>query len=218
MNKIHNLLLLESEHRSQAFSLVKHIEGGVDVVDVVAVGDEFVDEQLLVEVVLDEFWHTVDRLPSSERGSFPRASRDKLEWARGDFLTGSGDSNNARYSPSFVSGFKSLAHGMHISDTLKSVIESSIVLIDEVSLEAFSLWQLNALRIDTFGGSEEFGRLEFGFDKVDSNDSLGSGRLGSHDDSESDGAESPNGDGASLFDFACVEHCSIPCRNTASQK
>lgn len=88
---------------------MKNVKGGVDVVDVVAVGDELVDKKLLVQVVFDEFRHAVDALPATESSSFPRASGDELEWAGRDLLTGSGDSDDARHSPSFVGGFEGLS-------------------------------------------------------------------------------------------------------------
>lgn len=107
-NKV-KLYFLERQHRPQTLSLVKNIERRIDIVNVPAMSNEFIDEQLLVHVVVDESRHTFHGFPSAECGSLPRAPGDKLEWTGGDLLAGSGDSDDTRDSPSFVGGFEGLA-------------------------------------------------------------------------------------------------------------
>merc|ERR1719334_2010444 len=70
----------------------------------------------------------------------------------------------------------------------------------------------------TDGGSKIHGHGKLGLVEVDTDDRSGTSGFGTHDHRQTNGAESPNGDGGSLFDAGCVKDGAISGGNATSEK
>jgi hypothetical protein len=92
-------------------------------------GDELVELQLFVQIVVYKFWNAIAAFITTKCGSlkvillaylnlsayFPGASSNKLERTSRDFLSGTSDTNNTRDTPPFVSSFQCLTHHIDIT-------------------------------------------------------------------------------------------------------
>ena len=74
------------QYRPDAVALLHNLEGVVDLAQRLAVGDELVDLQLAVQVVLDEAGQLRPALDAAEGTSLPLATSDELECYRGTEL------------------------------------------------------------------------------------------------------------------------------------
>lgn len=72
---------------SDAVSGVHVVERVVDLVERLAVGDEFVDLQLAVHVIRDKAWQLSAALHTTERATSPDTASHKLEGSGGNLGT-----------------------------------------------------------------------------------------------------------------------------------
>lgn len=73
------ILVGHSNHRPDAVTLLHDLEGGVDLGQCFAVGDELVHLQFTIKVVLDEAGQLCPALNTTKGTSLPDTSRYKLE-------------------------------------------------------------------------------------------------------------------------------------------
>lgn len=73
------LNLRHIQDRPDTVALLHHLEGVVDLAQLLTVGDELVDLQLAVQVVLNEPRQLRPTLDTTESASLPLATCDKLE-------------------------------------------------------------------------------------------------------------------------------------------
>ena len=79
-----------------------------------------------LQVILDDFGHSVSAFDSSKGGSFPHASRDELKRPRGDFLSGRRHAHDHGSAPAFVTRLQGLTHGVNVADALERVVETTV--------------------------------------------------------------------------------------------
>lgn len=206
--------LLEVDDASDAFTAVHQVEGFVDLGEVHVVGDELVNLESAGEVFFDELRDTLDAFVSSECGSLPGSSGDKLEWSGADFLAGTGNADDDTHAPSFVSGLQGLTHCQHVSDALESVVQATVSQIHQMFLNRLR----DFLRVHEFSGTELLGDLELARIDVDSDDSARTSHLAAHDDSKADSSQTPDSASAAWFDPSCVQGRSISGGNTTSEQ
>lgn len=72
-------LLLHGDHTAHAVTSLHVLEGLVDLVQGLTVGDEFVNLELAVKVVLDEAGELAAALDAAKRAALPHATGDQLE-------------------------------------------------------------------------------------------------------------------------------------------
>lgn len=73
------ILLLHGDDAAHTVAGLHVLESLVDLVQRLAVGDEFVDLEITVEVVLDKSWKLSAALHTTKGTSLPYTSGDKLE-------------------------------------------------------------------------------------------------------------------------------------------
>src|SRR6516225_6709486 len=106
--------------------------------------DQIVDVDLARHVPIHDLRHIGTSPRAPEFGSLPHASGHELEWTRLDFLTGAGDSDDHRDSPTAMAAFEGLAHNVHIADALEAVIGAATRQLDQVGNQI----ALHLLRVD----------------------------------------------------------------------
>jgi len=63
---------------------------------------------------------------TSKSRSFPYSASDQLKWSRADLLPRSSDTNDDGFTPSFVTSLQRSSHGVYVTNTLESVIQTTI--------------------------------------------------------------------------------------------
>ena len=82
------------------------LEGVADIVQRQGMSDKLVNFQLFLQVLVDQFGHTVATLEASKGCALPSSSRHQLEWPRTDLFAGRGHTYNGRDAPTFVTRFQ----------------------------------------------------------------------------------------------------------------
>ena len=115
-------------------------------------------------------------LDAAKSRPFPNAASDKLEGTGADFLASGSHTNDAGLAPSlvasllmrgwsgsvvemlrFTNGYlQSAAHGVNVSNALKSVVEATIGHFYQNLLD----WLVIVLRVDALGGAELLRQLK----------------------------------------------------------
>lgn len=151
--RTYNLNTLKVNDRSDALALVHQVKRFVDLVQSHCMGYKFVDQQFLVKVRLHQFWHIVDTLPAAECRSLPCSTCYQLEWPSANLSASSSYANNYRYAPALSGRFQSCAHCVHVTDTLESVIETTVLLYQNLLNRTVAI----VLRVHELCASKLFG-------------------------------------------------------------
>ena len=72
--------------------------------------------------------------------------------ASGDLFASCGNPNDSGDSPTFVSRLEGRPHDLHVTSTIKRVVESTVRHVDQMILELPALWQV--CRVNKLGGLE----------------------------------------------------------------
>src|SRR5262249_52472646 len=174
-----------------AFAFVHQVESLVDVRQRHGVGDHRIDLDLAVHVPVDAFRHVGSAARSAERGAFPDAAGDQLEWTGCDLRAGRGDADDDGLSPAAMAGLQCLAHHRDVAGAVEGVIGTADLVgaalghVDEVGDEITA----NLFGIDEVGHAEALAPLLLGIVDVDAHDHVGAGKPQSLDDIEADAAE-----------------------------
>jgi len=145
-------LLAHVDNTTNAVSSLHIGEGLVHLVERLTVGDEFVNLEVAVQVVINETRQLGAALDTTERTAFPYTACDKLEGAGGNLLACRGDTDDDGFSPALVAGFERGTHDVYIACAVKGVVTAAVGHLDELLLYAL---------ITELGGVDEVGGAEF---------------------------------------------------------
>jgi len=145
------------------------LEGGVDLVERLSVGDELIDLELASHVVVNEVGKLGTALDTTEGTSLPDATSDELERSSGNFLSSSGNTNDDTLTPTLVASLESRSHNVDITSAVEGVVTTTISHFDELLLNGLVL-ELH--RVDEVCGTELLSPLLLAVVDVD-DDNLG---------------------------------------------
>src|SRR4029077_1936496 len=138
---------------------------------------------------------------AAERGAFPDASRDQLEWPRRDLLTRAGDADDDAHAPAFVAAFQRLTHGLHIADAFEAVIRTAAGERDQMGNEiAGYLIRVHEIRHAEFLRQRAPCRI-----KIDADNLRRAHHPRALDDVQSDAAETEHYDARAGLDLCRVD-------------
>ena len=164
---------------TQAGTLVHRVDKFVDLIETIeVVGDILVDWQLTKHHFVDKLGHILSRFPSTEGCSLPLASSDELEWSGFTGLTGSGDSNDRRFTPTTMSSFQGISHHADITRAIESEVDTPLLAL----LQPFT----SILRhgVVAVRGTKLFCNLEFTLVDIQGVDPVSTSIFGSLNDRE----------------------------------
>jgi len=145
------------------------LEGGVDLVERLSVGDELIDLELASHVVVNEVGKLGTALDTTEGTSLPDATSDELERSSGNLLSSSGNTNDDTLTPALVASLESRSHNVDVTSAVEGVVTTTISHFDELLLNGLVL-ELH--RVDEVCGTELLSPLLLAVVDVD-DDNLG---------------------------------------------
>ena len=172
------------------------VEALVDLLEGAVVGDELVDPELALHVVLNKTGELSAALDAAERRSLPDTASDELEGAGRDLGTGLSDTDNVAHAPALVAALEGLAHDVDVARSVKRKVETAVGHLDQV---VDNVLALEVGRVDKVGRAKLLGPLLLLGVDVDRNDLgavLGARAL---DNRETDTADTEDGDGGALW-------------------
>merc|ERR1719494_553147 len=170
----------EMNDTANAFPCMHNIECFIDLIQSEVMGDEFINLQFVIHVLINKFWNRVTTLVTSKSRSFPNSAGHQLEGSGTDLLASCSDTNDNRFSPTLVAGFQSRSHSVDVTNTFECIITSTISHLDQGLLCSF----LRAVfGIETFCCTKFHCNWKFVWIDVNSNDPRCSCIFTSHNDS-----------------------------------
>lgn len=106
--------------------------------------------------------------------------------SRGNLLAGSCNTNNGRYTPSFVTGFQRRSHDVYVPCGVKREIQSTICNLHQVVLDPFPSRELR--RVHELGGAHLGSPIFLSRVGINGNDTGSADDGGCGDNPEADGA------------------------------
>lgn len=202
-------------HSTNAVTLLHLVEGIVDTSQGLAVGDELVDLELTIEVVIYQARELRATLDTAEGAASPYTTRHELEWSCGDLLSGSSNTNDDALTPALVAGFQSGTHDAHITGAVESVVAATVGHFDELLLDGLA-GELGG--VDEVSGTELAGPWLLAV--VDIYDDYLAGLVlhGTLDDGQTDAASTKDGNVGALLDLGCYNGCTVASGDTAAQQ
>src|SRR5580700_10247867 len=97
---------LELDHRTDHLALVHQVEGLVDLIQRQYLADHLVDLDVAGEIAIDVARQLRAPLDAAECRAAPHSSGDQHERTRRDFLAGTCDADDGRFTPAFVAAFE----------------------------------------------------------------------------------------------------------------
>merc|ERR1719494_1493637 len=101
-------------------------------------GDEFINLQFVIHVLINKFWNRVTTLVTSKSRSFPNSAGHQLEGSGTDLLASCSDTNDNRFSPTFVTGFQSRSHSVDVTNTFECISHPPSVILTRASCVVLS--------------------------------------------------------------------------------
>src|SRR5690606_7727138 len=183
-----------------ALAFVHQVECLVDVFQTHGVGDEGIQLELALEVVLDVAGQLGAAFDATEGGTTPDPTGDQLERTGADFFAGTGHPDNHRLTPALVAALQGRAHHVHVADTFEGVVHSAVGQINDHLLNgAVIVFGVNAV-----GGAQLLGDFELGRVDIDGDDT---GRLRlncTNDRGQANAAQTENGHRGTRLHFGGV--------------
>src|SRR5262245_16360984 len=126
------------------------VEGLVDPIERQGMRDQIVDVDAPFHVPVDDPGNVAPPTRAAERGSFPGATGDQLEWPRGDLLPGPRHPDDHAGTPSALTALERLPHQLGVAHAFEREIRTAAGQVDQVGNQiAFEL-----RRIYEMGGPE----------------------------------------------------------------
>lgn len=97
---------------------------------IISVSDVLIDRQLPRHDSVNEVWHVVSRLPSTESSALPDSASNQLERSGCNLFPSCGNSNDGRLTESSVSGFKSVSHNLDVASAVKREFNAPLLLAE----------------------------------------------------------------------------------------
>ena len=139
------------------------VEALVDFLQREDVGDHRINLDLAVHIPVDDLGHVGPSLGAAKGRALPHAAGDELERAGADFPAGFRDADDDALAPALVATFKCLTHYLHITDALKTVINSTTRHINNMLN-----YILNIIGVNKRGKKAEGCSKIITIDKIDS--------------------------------------------------
>src|SRR5699024_8100485 len=195
------------QYGANGLAFVQQVEGLVDLFERQVVGDEVVDVEGAVHVVVDIAGQLAAALDATKRRAAPDTTGDQLERTRFDGLAGAGDTDNGGFAPALVAALQRAAHDLGVADAFERGRHAAVGHVDDGLLDRRVAM---VFRVDAIRGAELAGKFELGRIEVDDDNAR---RLG-HDRAlhyrQADGAETEHGHGVAGLDLGGVEHRAHP--------
>src|SRR5262249_55870900 len=99
--------------------------GLVDAIQRHGVGDQIVDVDAPFHVPIDDPGNVAPPARAPERGPFPSASSNQLEWPRGDLLSGPGHPDDHAGTPSTLTALERLPHQLGVAHAFEREIRTA---------------------------------------------------------------------------------------------
>ena len=192
-----NYLLAHVDDAANAVAGLHVAEGLVDLVERLAMGNELIDLEIAVQIIIDKAGELRATLDTTKGASFPDTASDELEGACRDLLTGGGDTDDDGLAPALVAGLEGGAHDVNVARAVESVVAAAISHLDELLLDALGA---ELAGVDEVGGAELLGPLLLGVVDVDDDDLAGLVLHRALDDGQTDAAGAEDGDVGALLD------------------
>jgi len=117
--------------RANALSLVQQMEGFIDPFQGHGVGDQLIELDFTIDVLVDHAREFGTSTHTTKSGSALDTSGHQLEGPGADFLTGTGHPDDNAFAPTLVTAFQRCPHQFDITDTLKRIVDTTIGKIDD---------------------------------------------------------------------------------------
>jgi hypothetical protein len=105
--------------RPDAFALMHEIKSPVDIFKRHRESDELVDLDVAFHILVDHTRQLRTSFATAERCASPNSTCHQLEGTSGDFLSGTGNAHDDRFTPALVATLKRRAHQVGVTDTFK---------------------------------------------------------------------------------------------------
>jgi len=204
----------DMRYRTDAVTFVHDFKGLVDLGQSLAVSDEFINLECAFEIILDKGGQFASSLDATESGSSPYATGDELEWSSGNFLSGSGNTDDDALAPALMASFEGSAHNLDVTGTIESVVAAAIRHFDEVFLDGFVYFSW----VYEIGCTELTRPFFFAVIDIYSNDFLGTIGDTALDDTETDTTDTEDGTNGAFLDFGSTSGSTETGRDTTSKK
>ena len=174
-------------------------------------GDEFVNLQPAVHIVIHETTHLGASLYTTECTALPGTASNKLEGffnlsasgpvlaGRGETLTSRGnllarrsDTNDDALAPSFVTSFQCAPHNMYVAGAVECVVTPAVSHIDQPLLDRLAVLEIRGW-IDEVCGPEFLRPIFLRIVDVDCNDPAGTILRRALNDGQADASRAKNG-------------------------
>src|SRR5690606_15197206 len=149
------------------------IKGFIDIFEGHGVSNQRVDTDFALHIPVDNFGDIGAAAGAAEGGSSPGTPRHQLKRAGGNFLTGTGNTDNTALPPALAAALQRLAHDIDVANAFKTVIDAAMGHLYQVVNHIIHL-----LGIDEVGHTKllrqcHLGRIEINTDNTGSPHHLG---------------------------------------------
>lgn len=203
--------LLERHDGSDALALMHQMKRVIDLIKRHGVSDHLVNIDFPLHAPVDDLGDVRSTSCTTERGTAPGPPRHQLEGACGNFLSCTGHTNNAALPPSLVTALKSLAHDIHVTNALKTVINTTTGHLNQVVDDVLHLARINKIRHTELPRELRLGRIQ-----IDTNDTRCTHHASALNDVETNATEAEYSNCRARFDFHCERHGTNTSRYTTA--
>ena len=144
--------------------------------------NEMINGQVTSQVLIHQLGDVGSALVATKGGTFPDATRYKLERTRPKLVSRGSDSNHARGAPSTMRTLKRSSHHFHVARAVKRVIDTPL---SQVTGNVLLDWFIECGAIDAIGSPKRNRRRELGRVDIHSNDATRSCHFCALNDCES---------------------------------
>lgn len=111
------------------------LESLVDLTKRAAVGDELVDLDLSLHVVVNDSRKLGAALDTAKGAALPDTASDKLERTGGDLLASGSNTDDDRLTPTLVAGLEGRAHDMDVSSGIEGEVKTTVSELNKFLLD-----------------------------------------------------------------------------------
>src|SRR5690606_1436178 len=113
-------------HRPDRLALMHQIKRLIDPLQRHRMRDQIIDIDTPFHVPVHNRRHVGTAARAAKGTAAPYTASHQLERTCGDFLTGTGHTDDDGFTPTLVTGFQRLTHGVDVADTFKGVIRATL--------------------------------------------------------------------------------------------
>lgn len=144
----------------------------VDVIKAERMSYHWVNVDFTIHVPVNDLRYICSASGTAEGRTAPGAAGNQLKWSRGDFLSGTCNTDDDRFTPTFVAAFQCVTHDFGVADTFKGIIGTAFGQIHQVRDKI----TFNFGWIDEMRHAEFFAPFLLGIVHIHANNHLGASK------------------------------------------